>query len=122
MQKNSEIKEMPLWVKWLFPALMVLALGMCVSGKSASKPDMNAIYSSPWSSTANPEITRVLLLAGVTGCGYLEYKVSARSKTEYLVACSRTGRTWLVYEVWPAINEVTGPYKEPDGMKMPGGH
>lgn len=120
MQKNSEIKEMQLWVKWLFPVLMVLALGMCVSGKSVRAPDMNAIYPAPWSSAANSEITRALLSAGVTGCGYLEYKVSTRSRTEYLVACSRTGQSWLVYEVWPTISEVMGPYKAPDGMKMPG--
>lgn len=119
MQKNSEIKEMPLWGKWLFPVLMVLALGMCVSGKKAAEPDMNSTYPAPWSSTTNPEITRALMAAGVTGCGYLEHRVSTRSRTEYLVACSRTGQSWLVYAVWPAINEVMGPYKAPEGMTMP---
>lgn len=121
MQKNSEIKEMPLWGKWLFPVLMVFALGMCVSGKSTTEPDMNTTYPAPWSSATKPEITRALMAAGVTGCGYLEYRVSTRSRTEYLVACSRNGQSWLVYMVWPAINEVTGPYKAPKGMTMPAG-
>ena len=123
MTKKSWFRELPLRAKWFFAVAAVSAVSMCASsnkGSTTSKPDMNATYPAPWSSAIKPEVTRALLAAGVTGCGYLEHRVSTRSRTEYLVACSRNGQSWLVYMVWPAINEVMGPYKAPKGVKMPG--
>ena len=70
----------------------------------------SARYPGPWREDLNVEITKTLVAKKVKGCG--EYKYRETHRHEYLVHCSRDGKNWIAYQVWPKIGEITGPHAE----------
>lgn len=81
------------------------------SDSDAFKPEqISQTYPGPWLHEFNTEITRTLVAADIKACGIYRYRVSRKSKTEFLVYCSRDNKHWQAYMVWPNIRKVLGPY------------
>lgn len=71
-----------------------------------------------WMSDSPTDIVRTLVSNNVRGCGEFHYKINFRSTGEYLVYCTRDGRKWTAYVVWPNIDRVYGP-ADPDPSIAP---
>lgn len=52
------------------------------------------------------DIARALKANNITGCGDLEYYLNPGQTSEYTVKCSRDGKTYTTYTVWPKIEKV----------------
>jgi hypothetical protein len=68
-------------------------------------------YPGAWSDAQNQSIMRTLIANSVSGCGEYWYKAAAGSDSEYLVYCTRDGKNWTTYLVWPKIGNIIGPNK-----------
>ena len=66
-------------------------------------------YPGAWSDAPHPGIMRALVSNKVVGCGQYSYKAAASSSGEYLVYCTRDGKNWVAYLVWPNIGNIIGP-------------
>ncbi|WP_143482089.1 hypothetical protein [Pseudomonas congelans] len=89
-----------------------LILMMPIAGYSETVEEM---YPAPWLERFNADINKALASSQIRGCGQYRYRVSTRSSSEFLVYCSRDGKNWLAYMVWPKISKVLGPYQpDPD--------
>lgn len=105
---------MNLIIKSVFIAVVLLA--GCNDSKPAklqpyepawedrNKP--NVRFPGPWIETYNIDIASTLAKKNITGCGDFHYRVAYNSTSEFLVACTRDGKTWLAYTVFPNIGTV----------------
>lgn len=84
-----------------------------LSSPIIAAPKLGERYPAPWRDDFNSGITKALVAGGIRGCGEYKYRPSAIDRSEYLVYCTRDGRRWMAYIVWPNIKQVMGPY-EPD--------
>jgi hypothetical protein len=75
-------------------------------------------YPGAWQSDAPGNIIRALAVNDVRGCGEFHHKASVRNSGEYLVYCTRDGRTWTSYLVWPNVDRISGPAR-PDPKISP---
>lgn len=55
------------------------------------------------------DVMRTLARNHVAGCGEFYQKPAAFAQAEYAVACTRDGKNWNVWLVWPVIDKVLGP-------------
>lgn len=90
--------------------LIFLFFVFITASTHAEKIPLSTRYPKPWRENFNLEITRSLSNKNIRGCGQYKFRESSKDKGEYLVYCSRDGRNWLAYIVWPNINNVMGPY------------
>jgi len=98
------------------PPSIAIALLLAALGTShisiADQSEIDAEYPPPFREDFNMEITKVLVKNGVTGCGTYKYRASTKpSDKEYLVYCSRDGKTWTAYMVFIYTGKVLGPYR-----------
>lgn len=77
----------------------------------AFSQDWSSEYPAPWREDAEPTIIRTLLKNNVNGCGQFQWRRSATARDEFLIYCTRDGRAWTAFQVWPSINKVLGPYR-----------
>jgi len=68
-------------------------------------------YPGPWKEDFNAPISKALAQNSARGCGEFKYRQSSKDKGEYLVYCTRDGRNWSAYFVWPSIKKITGPHQ-----------
>ena len=68
-------------------------------------------YPGPWRDDFNASISKTLAKNSVRGCGEFKYRLSSKDKDEYLVYCSRDGKSWVAYLVWISIAKITGPHQ-----------
>ena len=97
----------------------LFALAFSAAALAAHAADFASQYPGPWSSAANAAISKALVKGGATGCGEYYYKASSQSADEYLVYCTRDGKNWVAWLVWPAIGNVIGPNKPAKDMPPP---
>ncbi|CAM8642509.1 hypothetical protein MCEMSEM18_03523 [Comamonadaceae bacterium] len=81
--------------------------------------DFAGQYPGTWSDTPNAGIMRALASNNVAGCGQYSYKAAAGSSSEYLVYCTRDGKNWMAYLVWPKIGKVMGPNRTSPDIPPP---
>lgn len=74
-------------------------------------------YPGPWKEDFNVDITKALVAKGIKECGEYKYRPSALDRDEYLVHCTRDGKRWSAYLVWPKIKEIMGPYAPDPSVK-----
>jgi len=89
--------------KWFFLCTALMA-------SLASASDMQTSYENDWRNDYNKALIVTLTKNNVRGCGDYKYKQHIKGSSEYVVYCSRDGKKWLMYQVWPKINSVLGPY------------
>jgi hypothetical protein len=80
-------------------------------------------YPGPWQDDPSTEdfrtIVKALSVNDVRGCGEFHYRPSTHHNNEYLVYCTRDGKVWRAYQVWPRITQVTGPQPPAVGVPPP---
>jgi hypothetical protein len=97
-------------VKIIASILFVCLAGCGTNSGEKSKVSLSDQYPGSWTSDFNMEITKALSKNGVGGCGEYEFKVSPNSSSEYLVRCTRDGKTWTLYQVLTTSGSVSGPF------------
>ena len=103
----------------LLVAVMLTSRACGTTAESATKSSTEARYPAPWVDRASQPIATALMKHGATGCGQYVYRESARHDGEYLVLCSRDGKSWLAYLVWAHSGTVTGPTQPPTDISPP---
>ena len=86
--------------------LCTLLLFSCGEDKDLS---LKKQYPGGWYESFNTEITKALIAGQIKGCGEYKYKRHAKTKSKYLVRCTRDGETWVTYLI-STRNGVTGPH------------
>lgn len=71
-------------------------------------------YPGRWQSDPRLDIVRTLIAQDIRGCGEFHWKSHYRDISDYLVYCTRDGKNWTAYIVWPDAMRVSGP-SIPDG-------
>lgn len=94
-------------------AVMFCTLSLPVSAAMAQD------YPAPWKRDAVPALTRTLAKNGVRGCGDFAWRQRADGSSEYLVYCTRDGRTWSAWLAWTASEKVQGPYSPDAALPLP---
>ncbi len=84
---------------------------------SASDLTLSERYSQPWRDDFHLGITKAFAAKSIRECGQYKFRESSRDKNEFLVYCTRDGRTWKAFIVWPNIGEVMGPYAPDSSLK-----
>jgi hypothetical protein len=93
-----------------------LALASCgEKNTEAEKPiwkdlPIDQRYPGPWKEDFHVGITRALAINKIEGCGQYKYRQSSNMDNEYVVYCTRDGKTWVSYLVFPQIEKALGPY------------
>jgi hypothetical protein len=90
-------------------AVIVIAVG-CDTRPRAEE------YPGPWKEDSTTPtfraIAKTLGTNDVRGCGSFYYRPRAYRPNEYLVYCTRDGKVWVAYRVWPYDwSGVKGPLK-----------
>ena len=62
-------------------------------------------YSGSWEDSFNLKIQKALVKNHVRGCGEYKYK-KHNEYDEYLVSCTRDGKKWVNYIVYPTSGEI----------------
>ena len=102
-------------------AVIVIAVG-CDSRLSTED------YPGPWkdpsvgdtSSYTFNAIVKTLMINDVRGCGFWYYRPRAYRPNEYLVYCTRDGKVWVAYRVWPYDwQAVKGPLQPAIDIPLP---
>lgn len=88
---------------------LLLLLGL-FAGQAMAEENLADRFPGPWQHEFSPEITKALTVNRVAGCGQYKYREDAKKTQEYIVYCSRDGKRWLAYIVWPSIERLMGPY------------
>lgn len=83
-----------------------ILLSACLLAFAA--PAHAADYLGSWQS-GRPEVAKALIKGGARGCGEFYQKPHKSFTNEWLVACSRDGKTFTAYRVWPNIGRAQGP-------------
>jgi hypothetical protein len=86
---------------------------------AVAAPGLAGDFPTPWRRDANPELIRTLAKNGVKGCGDFAWKSRPSQSSEYLVYCTRDGRTWSAWLAWTAAEKVMGPYAPDPGVPPP---
>lgn len=68
-----------------------------------------------WRTDIQLDLLRALVASNVQGCGDYRWKQSPTERDEYAVQCTRDGKTWRTYLVWPNLRKASGPYRAPLG-------
>lgn len=74
----------------------------------AATPARAADYQGSWQD-GRAEVAKALIKGGARGCGEFYQKPHKSFTNEWLVACTRNGKTFTAYRVWPNIGRVQGP-------------
>lgn len=88
---------------------LLLLLGL-FTGQVMAKESVADRYPGPWEDEYHQAITTTLTVNRIAGCGQYKYREDVRQSQEYLVYCTRDGKRWLAYLVWPRLEKVLGPY------------
>jgi hypothetical protein len=102
------------WPRWLL--VLGLVLACLILALVALRQEAKIVevvpqhFPGPWEHTFHPELNRALMVHDVRGCGDYWYQQSVRDPGKYLVHCTRDGRTWTAYLVWPRTEDVAGPF------------
>ena len=73
-------------------------------------------YEANWNTEFHKGINTTLIKKRVRGCGEYKYKENVNHRSEFLVRCTRDGKNWTAYLVWPKINKIMGPFKTDPGQ------
>jgi hypothetical protein len=86
---------------------------------ASPRPPVTEDYLGTWQSNPPNDIIQTLISNDVRGCGEFHYKPSAQNSGEYLVYCTRDGRTWTAYLVWPDVDRISGPARPDPSISPP---
>ncbi len=100
---------------------LLLSLFLILPACDNPEKDMSLqeFYPPPWHSEFNLGITRALIKNKVRGCGEYHYRSRYDWDQEYLVYCSRDGKSWTAYLVWPLIGAVGRPTRRDGSITAP---
>lgn len=93
-----------------------LVAALAASSFSALAESLDEMYPAPWQGGSNAGISQALAEEGIEGCAKYQYRVSSKSKSEFLVYCYKGKRPTWAYMVWPNIHKVLGPYAPDDSL------
>lgn len=87
-----------------------LALVGLLAGCGGPPKTQSEEYPGAWSEPS-AEVIRVLASNSVRGCGEFYQKASSYGPEfgEFLLYCTRDGKTWVAWKVWTHTNKVLGP-------------
>lgn len=80
---------------------------------------MAKMYPGPWRTETNIDVVKTLVKNKVQGCGELAWRQAASGSKEFLVYCSRDGRTWTAYLAFTAVQNTMGPYQPDPALPLP---
>lgn len=83
---------------------ILLASFLIAVGAPASATD----YLGSWQD-GRPDVAKALLKGGARGCSEFYQKPHKSFTNEWLVACTRDGKAFTAYRVWPNIGRAQGP-------------
>lgn len=90
-------------------AAFLIALSVAACGPS---PTPTQEYPGPWTEPS-ASVLRTLFANQVQGCAEVFQRIYKNSppepNIEALVYCTRDGKTWASYKVWPGRGKVMGP-------------
>ncbi|WP_313233984.1 hypothetical protein [Delftia acidovorans] len=92
-------------------AKVLIMAGLMATATAHADMTLQQRYPSPWRDDFNLPISKALAQNSVRGCGEFKYRPSSRDKGEFLVYCTRDGKSWVAYLVWAPIAKVTGPHQ-----------
>lgn len=95
-------------ILWILGIVVVLA-SIGQYGQSQRAIPLTERYPAPWVDDYHLPISQALTAKGVRDCGQYKYRQSSQGSGEYLVRCTRDGKHWRSYLVWPSIGTVIGP-------------
>lgn len=91
---------------------VVAVIGLlCMTGCGPEKTTFEQ-YPGPWQSEPKIEIVKLLVANNARGCGEFYWRTrdgETGPYAEYLVYCTRDGRQWTAWLLWPRINRAAGP-------------
>lgn len=96
----------------------LLSMAGCKDEKSFAEH-----YPGPWKDEPKIELVRLLVAQGARGCGEFWWRTrdgETGQHAEYLVYCSRDGKTWKAWLLWPGTGKASGPTGIEDGPPPPG--
>ncbi|CAB5720004.1 Uncharacterised protein [Delftia tsuruhatensis] len=88
-----------------------IVAGVMAAAAAHADMTLQERYPGPWRDDFNLPISKALAQNSVRGCGEFKYRPSSRDKGEFLVYCTRDGKSWVAYLVWAPIAKVTGPHQ-----------
>lgn len=100
--------------------VFVLLMALLAAGAAVPKEGTLRLaerYPGPWRLDFYGGITQTLISNGVRGCGEYKWRESSHDRGEYLVYCSRDGKRWLVYLIWPNTGKVNGPHEADTSLR-----
>jgi hypothetical protein len=98
---------------------LFLACAALAAYSAVAAADLGRDYPGPWKRDAQPQLTRTLAKAGARGCGDYAWRQHASQSSEFLVYCTRDGRTWSAWLAWTAADRVMGPYPADPALPAP---
>jgi hypothetical protein len=103
------------WVFLIGAAIIALIVWWPFSKDDQSEPpqkypSLSERFPGPWQHDAPGAIIVTLARNKTQGCGDFEHRPSIRTPDEYLVYCSKDGKSWVPYVVRTDTGEVWGPY------------
>lgn len=63
-------------------------------------------FSGPWIDDMSLSISKTLAQNKIKICGQYKYRESIKISGKYLVSCTRDGKIWHDFLVWPSTNSV----------------
>lgn len=76
-------------------------------------------YLGTWQDKPSRGLSSALAAHKATGCSEFYWRESTVTRGEFLVFCTRDGRQWTAYLVWPNIGKATGPLTPPADIDPP---
>jgi len=81
-------------------------------GQPPEEKTIDEMYPLPWVERINVDIAKTLVANNIRGCGQYKERKAATSSSEFLISCTRDGKTWKYYLVFTASGDVTGPLSD----------
>lgn len=97
----------------------IIGLTVGCSLTALGAQNFGAQYGGSWKSNFHQGITKALMSHNARDCGEYHYKESVSSANEFVVYCTRDGKNWSAYLVWPQNGDVMGPYQTSKDLPPP---
>lgn len=79
-------------------------------------------YPGPWRDDLKIELVKLLVANKARGCGEFWWRTrngETGPYAEYLVYCTRDGKRWTAWLLWPGSGRAQGPSEIADGLPPP---
>ena len=108
------------WLLIIFGLIIAIMVVGNLNNESSNVIEDERTYVKPWRAPIGDELLKIgkLMVANrIKGCG--EYHVKEVTDGEYVVACTRDGKNWTYYVVWPNIDKIYRTNEEMESKLTP---